>query len=188
MTKRITIRPPKPPPWDVLLTVSKFRNPVAGSGCAAALTDHDIAVGTPPGPEYLLHVGTFQKNLKVPQTLRVMCSGAVLRFIVEGPKGDPEKYQPIGIAFARADGTKPAAAPWIAGSRALMNSPFSVIGFQPGVLEVENIPIKDLQGLTPAGKIQVPKPDFITYKFSVIIQRQSDGAIGIIDPYIENEN
>jgi hypothetical protein len=33
-----------------------------------------------------------------------------------------------------------------------------------------------------------PHPRWITYKFSIFIQRERDGAIGIIDPYIENEN
>ena len=86
------------------------------------------------------------------------------------------------------DGTTPAAVLWGVGSKSVPGFPFSVVGLQQGVLEIEDLPTMNLQGLASDGKVQVPKPDFITYKFSVIIQRLRDGAIGIIDPYIENEN
>jgi hypothetical protein len=93
--------------------------------------------------------------------------GAVkLRF--EITSGDSETYFPAGITFQH-ERTQAAAG------CGASDSPFSAMKVDGTLLEVTDTVIN-----APATRD--------TYKFSVLIQRARDGALGIIDPFIENEN
>ncbi len=172
------------PTIDVILTVHRFRDAINGALRGGSLTDHDIDI-TNPNKKCHLKDGDYQRRSGVigERTIRVESPGAILRFIVAGAGADTEIYHPIGIAFARADGTEPAA---VFLKFAQPNSPFNVVEAQLGILVIEDAIAPGLEGRNPTGRTEIPP--YITYKFSVIIQRKSDGAIGIIDPYIENQN
>jgi hypothetical protein len=102
---------------------------------------------------------------KVPDLLRVKFPGATIRFTVKS-----DEYYPVGIAFWLREGV---AKPNDEQSLGLSNFDPSRIRRLGHVLYITDT-FKD------------EKP-YDRYKFSVIIQRASDGAIGIIDPGIVHE-
>jgi hypothetical protein len=170
---------------EVVLTVTKFRDVLQGPFKEGTCSEHQIAVPAKTQSVFL-HTGYYQENKKEMRTIRVDLPGAVLRFTVAKNMQDKEDYRPIGITFARADKTQPSAVYCIAGTQTAPNSPFRLTGVNRSWLEVEDTIVPGQQGLDNKG--ETVTPTHITYKFSVIIQRHSDGAIGIIDPYVENEN
>jgi hypothetical protein len=101
--------------------------------------------------------------------------GAILRFQVAGDGGP---YWPVGLAFVRVNVPSPTAVLWGIGPWTIPGSPFTAVRFENGVLDVSDVIA------SPPTDPASPK----LFKFSLFIQRLSDGAIGIIDPYLENEN
>ena len=134
-------------------------------------------------PKYLLKTGDEQwrreRDDQNKRTIRVSQPGAILQFTVKGP-GDT--YEPIGITFERSDSEDfkevPVDKP---------ESPFSELKVDATALQFKNVPLYGQEGMS-GGKKQATRPTHITYKFSLHIKRASDGAVGIIDPYVENEN
>lgn len=121
------------------------------------------------------------------ETVHVPLPGAILRFEITGELGQTNAYRPVGIAFRRADDTPPAAVAWSTGEHPLPLRPFSAFELNGHYVQITDIPQRRVMSLDPEYS-KKPWPRWITYKFSIFIQRDSDGAIGIIDPYIENEN
>jgi hypothetical protein len=103
---------------------------------------------------------------KEPATLRIKAPGATIRFTVT-----PGEYYPIGIAFWLLEGaSKPS------------------VNARLGLLDIEPCEIRrfgHVLYITDTFKNQEP---YARYKFSVIIQRANDGALGIIDPDIIHES
>ncbi len=99
-------------------------------------------------------------------TVCVDAPGATIRLIIASADGDKTKYFPAGITFVREE------------SESLIEK--VLLGWIH--LPQRRIVI-DGQSLTFTNRFKKGK-DEILYKFSVIIQRGSDGAIGIIDPGI----
>ena len=167
---------------DITLTVTRFRNLLEPAAGSAPLTDFIMT-----GPEEgngRLKMGDYQKGAPAGAryTLRVQRPGVVLRFTIAA-RADGERYLPVGIAFERGDGTAPTAVPVVTGNHGKTDTPFSDLEIKGATIQVLDRPL----GGVPA-KGETTPPRRVTYKFSVFIQRQSDGALGLIDPWIENEN
>lgn len=129
-------------------------------------TDHSMKAALPhPRVRHIPTVGGQSGTLKVKRT------GVTLCFTIkaENPK---HKYYPLGIAFVRRN------------NRGRDNDEDDVLGrknFSFGKMHLfgRSLYITDnFRDVGPADR----------YKFSVIIQREHDGAIGIIDPPVEHEN
>jgi hypothetical protein len=177
-----------PTTFDVTLTVTQFRtvtqDPLTSSG-GGGLTDHTIAIANENPNLCFLHTGTYARGTEK-TTIRVQKDrnaqthpNVVFQFKVTSSDG--ESYAPIGIAFARADKTSPAAVRCEMSSASAADTPFSGLNITNDVLTVVNSPLRK-------GNSNVSTDTHTTYKFSVVIQRKKDGAIGILDPEIENEN
>lgn len=167
---------------DVTLTVTRFQSLFEATGGRVPLSDFEMS-----GPEEgngRLKIGDYQKGSPpgARHTLRVQRPGVVVRFTVASAT-DGERYLPVGISFERADQTAPVAVPWTTEKRAPAGSPFSGLTIEGPTIQVVDRPI----GGVPATSEPTP-PRRVSYKFSVFVQRQSDGALGLIDPTIENEN
>jgi hypothetical protein len=101
-----------------------------------------------------------------PNTLKIGSPGATLRFTVS-----PDAYYPVGISFLLLEGV---AKPDDQARLGLLNFDQSQIRRLDHVLYV-----------TDTFNDEIP---YDRYKFSVIIQRARDGALGIIDPDIVHES
>ncbi len=105
-------------------------------------------------------------NPDKPNTLRIKRNGATVRFTIK-----PDNYLPVGIAFQLRSG--------VSGAGALKRL---------GMLNFEQAQMPRTEHeLCVTDKFKDEDGDD-DYKFSVIIQRASDGAIGIIDPGIEHDS
>ena len=162
---------------DVTLTVTKFCDILAGRLRKGSLAGHAIAVAKNKS-NVVLKTGFYQLNVK--GTIRVPRPGAILRFNIKAQKKGTT-YRPVGIAFARADKTRPMGVHWSTNRTIGRHTPFS--GFQTDgrTMQITDLPLK-------RGNQHASPKNYTTYKFSVYIQRESDGRIGVIDPYIENQN
>jgi hypothetical protein len=135
---------------------------------------------------------------KKKHTVHVPSPGAILRFEITGELENTDSYRPVGIAFERADGTGARAVEWSTGEHPLPLRPFSAFELNGHYLQITDIPRRRVltsdrgwlasDECVTTGERKPDQPPWITYKFSIFIQQRSDGAIGIIDPYIENEN
>jgi hypothetical protein len=101
------------------------------------------------------------------ETLRVKPKGATLLFTIT-----PDEYCPVGITFSMGGKRKPT-----------VNDQKRL-----GILNFAQLKIRpDERSLQVTDHFKaIGKDD--RYKFSMIIQRVKDGAIGIIDPGIVNES
>jgi hypothetical protein len=99
------------------------------------------------------------------QLISVNAPGAILQFVVE-----PNLYLPIGISF------------WMLPTDAKVGAEQKA-----GLVDFEDPQIQR-RGRTISinDRFKSGGPYFI-YKFSMVIQRLSDGKLGIVDPGIENE-
>ena len=100
--------------------------------------------------------------------LYIKSPGAVIRFTMTS-SADKKNYYPLGIAFVRENGRSETDAQRLG----FLNFPQS-----------ETRPKGRTLSITDTYKDRSQR---VRFKFSVIIQRGSDGAIGIIDPGIVHE-
>lgn len=143
------------PPAEVVITVTKFR-PVLSPELRG---DRDTS--------YTMRLKRPHRRVAIKDdTVCVDAPGATIRLIIASADGDKTKYFPAGITFVREE------------SESLIEK--VLLGWIH--LPQRRIVI-DGQSLTFTNRFKKGK-DEILYKFSVIIQRGSDGAIGIIDPGI----
>lgn len=104
-----------------------------------------------------------------------------LKFRITDSAGNEGTYYPVGLALNRADGTRPAGAP--ASAKRTHPSPFSMLKLNPTLGRFEFL----------VEKLNVPPHDpanvnrtHTTYQYTVFFQHLETGAIGVIDPQIEN--
>jgi len=102
-------------------------------------------------------------------TIIVRPPGAPIHFTLTTGDGTNERYYPVGITFVRANAKK--------------------VGddLRLGFI---NFPERDTHAAKKALRIDDVYKDAdypVRYKFSVVVQRGSDGKIGIIDPDIDHE-
>jgi hypothetical protein len=110
-------------------------------------------------------------------SIRVRRPGTALCFKVFDTYGTA--YLAVGVTFTSlADRSSPFAVACETGPGRPVGTPFGGLKLDDGELQfVDYLP-----------GIAAEPQAFTPYKFSILIQRVSDGALGLIDPEVENEN
>ncbi len=147
-------------PAEIQLTVTRFKT-VLTSEAAPCSRDTGFAMKLlRPNP------GVSVKG----DVIYVSYPGAVLRFTIDSAAGDKNNYYPVGITFLRRGDSKVGEAQRL-----------GFLNFSPPQID----PAK--RSLAVAYRAKGDEPGS-RYKFSVVVQRGSDGSIGIIDPDIVHDN
>jgi hypothetical protein len=153
-------------PAHVTLTVTKFVDVLTSEAPAHERnTECEMKVGT---DQPRVAKATVQKGK--PPVLRVTGGGATFRFWI-GSKIRKETFYPLGIAFRRRN------------NRGRDNDKKDTLGrknFSFASMHLWGRAMYITDSFKDCGSND-------RYKFSVIIQRQHDGAIGIIDPDLEHD-
>lgn len=147
-------------PAEVRMTVTRFKDVLATASS-----------GTARGTGYAMKLIAKHPSVAIlGDVIYVKSPGAGLRFTLAAAPGDRENYYPIGIAFVRAGKGNTSDEQRLG----LLN--FAQRDTRP-------------EGRSLAITYRyLDDPRDVRYKFSVVIQRGSDGRIGIIDPAIEHDN
>ena len=158
-------------PAEVALNVTGFKDVLAvrvpAAKRASLLTNSlsncrgTTATMTMSEPHPLVRVDS-----KEPDTLKIKSPGATIRFTLKS-----DEFYPVGIAFLLREGV----------ARPNDEQKLGLLNFDQSKIRR----FGHVQYITDTFKDEKP---YDRYKFSVIIQRASDGAIGIIDPGIEHES
>ncbi|MFT3830881.1 MAG: hypothetical protein QM691_14355 [Opitutaceae bacterium] len=146
-------------PAEVVITVTEFRPVLSPELRGARDTGYTMKLK-----------GRHPRVSLKDDTLVVKAPGAVIRLTIAAAAGDKTKYYPAGITFVREDSEKLSEALRLG---------------RPDLLQRKIV--IDGQTLTFTDRFKKGTENTL-YKFSVILQRGTDGAIGIIDPGIENDN
>jgi hypothetical protein len=143
-------------PVDVRITVTKFREVLARDKS-----------GRDRSTEYTMRLGRNHPLAEVNgENLFIRPPGATLKFTIRSSASDKENYYPVGITFLR-EGEKSSSDRQRLG---FLNFPRGEIRF-------------DVRSLSTTDTYKDPSRN-VRFKFSLVIQRGSDGKIGIIDPRI----
>lgn len=160
MTTSIAPTPANEPnPVDITIEVTKFQD-VLARGTSDGGRDTSYAM-TMPQKDPRAHIQDENIYIKRP--------GAPLRFSVTSADVSKERYFPVGIAFVR-DGACSGGDEQRLGLLNFLEKNTRTEGRKLLITDSYNEQVK------------------CRYKFSVVIQRGSDGAIGIIDPGIIHED
>jgi hypothetical protein len=143
---------------EVVLTVTEFRPVLSPEVRGLPSTGYKMCLKKP-------HRRVSLKD----DTLVVKHPGATIRLTIASLANDKTTYFPAGVTFVRED-SKDLSVIERLGQRDILQRRITIDG----------------QTLTFTDRFTKGK-DNVMYKFSVIIQRGADGAIGIIDPGIEND-
>ena len=147
-------------PIEVTIAVTKFRGVLA-----------DGAAPGGRGTAYAMKIGNEDPRVMIKgDDIYIKRPGATLRFTIGSATGDRQWYYPVGVAFVR-EGALSSGDEQRLG---LLNFPESMTRMDGRTFVI-----------TDTYKDYAP---YVRYKFSVAIQRGSDGKIGIIDPEIIHEN
>ena len=104
------------------------------------------------------------------EVLHVTAPGATLKFVVS-PKGGAEVFYPVGIAFVRR------------------HPPAEKVEDPLGLQVFHRLPSADPEAMLIDDRFApTPRRMAVQYEFWLVIQRGSDGKLGIIDPGIINES
>lgn len=147
-------------PAEILITVTKFRDVLAGEASRAFRgTDYEMKMQRK-------HPLVYIKD----DVVYVRSPGATIRFTIDSCSEDKEKYYPSGITFVR-EGKNSTTDEQKLGKKNFLQRKIFLNG----------------KKLTLTDSYKDEQLD-VRFKFSVVIQRGSDGAIGVIDPVIEHDN
>jgi hypothetical protein len=147
-------------PAEITIKVTQFREVLAPEASRAGRgTDYEMKMRK-------RHPRVFIKA----DTIHIKTPGAVLRFTITSSPEDKEKYYPAGITFVREGLESTSDGQRLGKENFLQRKIF---------LDGRTLTLTDSYKDEARG---------VRYKFSVIIQRGSDGAIGIIDPGIEHDD
>jgi len=146
-------------PAAVTLTVIRFKDVLAPDASGQRRdTSHAMKMAKK-------HSQVFVKG----DDLHVKPYGATIRFTLSSSPGDREKYYPVGVTFAReGKGTTSD------------EQRLGMVNFSPRQIRLEGHSLSITDNYKEDGKVR--------YEFSIVIQRGSDGKIGIIDPGIVHED
>ena len=122
------------------------------------------------GTEYVMKLGRKDPRAVIKgDDIYVKRPGAMIRFTITSSAADKQRYYPIGIGFVR-EGDRNSSDEQRLG---LLNFP-------------QSLTRPDRRTIVIADTFR-DEARHVRYKFSVIIQRGSDGKIGIIDPGIVHD-
>lgn len=158
-------------PAEVALEVIEFRDVLATDGPVAKRRSLlENALRHPRGSTARMTVSRPHPRVRIdskePDTLKVKAPGATIRFTIA-----PGQYYAIGIAF------------WL---RAGVANPG--VNARLGLMDIEPCTIHRFGHVLYVTDTFKNRKPFAKYKFSVVIQRASDGALGIVDPGIEHDS
>ena len=158
-------------PAEVALDVIEFKDVLANGGSVAKRRSFLKKVFySPRGSTARMTVSKPHPRVRIdskePAILKVKAPGATIRFTVS-----PDEYYAIGISFLLLEG--------------LSNPGVSA---KLGLLDIEPCKIHRFGHVLYVTDTFKNRKPFAKYKFSIIIQRASDGALGIIDPGIEHDS
>lgn len=155
-TSKVNLPSTTEKPVDVRITVTKFKDVLARDKS-----------GQRRDTEYTMRLGRKHRLAAIKDdNLLIRPPGAMIRFTIGSSASDSEKYYPVGITFLR-EGEKNTSDRQRLG---LLNFPQSETRFDGRALSITDT-YKDASL-------------YVRFKFSIVIQRGSDGKIGIIDPGI----
>jgi len=148
-----------PKPVEVTITVRKFKDVlVTAAARGGRATD------------YAMKLGSNDPRAEIKgNDIYIKRPGATLRFTIASSAADQMRYYPIGISFLREGDRSSSDAQRLG----LLNFPQNQTRMDGPTLTI-----------TDAYKDEAR---YVRYKFSVVVQRGSDGRIGIIDPGIVHE-
>ncbi len=143
-------------PVDVILLVTRFRDVLAPKPSRSG-----------NATDYVMKLARRDPRVFVKgDDLYINNPGAPVRFTLASRPGDRQRYYPLGIAFVRE------------GARSKSDEErLGFLNFPPEETRADDrslLILDTYRDRAPA----------VRYKFSVYIQRGSDGAIGVIDPDI----
>jgi len=145
-------------PAEITITVNQFKDVLSPEA-------------GDPGTRCGMHMKRRHRHVTVKDnTILVWKPGATIRFTIVPAPGDKEKYYPAGITYVREGATSTSD-----------RQRLGLLNFPQGRTRVDG------QTLTFTDSYR-DKAKKIRYKFSVLIQRGSDGKIGLIDPDIVHED
>jgi hypothetical protein len=149
-------------PAEVLISVTKFRD-VLGATAAASRSGRQT--------DYRMRMKNEHPHVCVEgDRVCVMRPGAPIRFTVDAADGEQEKYFPVGITFVRGDSGGEGD-----------EQRLGLLNFLQKNTHAKGRSLSIVDSYQDSAK-------GTRYKFSVIVQRGSDGKIGIIDPDIIHED
>jgi hypothetical protein len=148
-----------PVPVEVIITVTRFKNVLAPDASRKG-----------PGTDYTMklrakHPLAFIKG----DNLFIKRPGAAIRFTLASSRGKAT-YYPVGITFVRED----------EGSTSDVQR-LGLLNFPQGLIRPDGPALTITDSYRDEARC-------VRFKFSVVIQRGSDGAVGIIDPGIVHED
>jgi hypothetical protein len=145
-------------PVEVTIAVTKFKDVLADAQRDGC------------GTMYTMKLGRKDPRAEIRgDDIYIQRPGAPIRFTIASARADRKRYYPVGIAFVREGGRNSGDEQRLG----LLNFPQSQTRMARHTLLITDSYKDDAQ--------------YVRYKFSVIIQRGSDGKIGIIDPGIVHE-
>ncbi len=149
-----------PEPVEVVIAVTRFKDVLAPEAAGASRdTEYTMKLQQPHPRAVIKGNGIYVKR-----------PGAILRFTIASTGTDRQRYFPVGIAFVR-DGNDHVSDEHRLGHPTFPQTQTRLDGC---ALQIDD--------RFPA------ETRTVRHKFSVAIQRGSDGRIGIIDPDIIHEN
>jgi hypothetical protein len=153
-------------------TAASDRNPIEVSISIKRFVDvlTTLAGRTCRGTEYAMKLKRKDPRAFIRgDIIYVRPPGGVIRFSINSVPGDKERYYPAGITFLRE------------------GEPYGNNMLRLGMLNFpQSRTHADGQTLSIFDSYKDDAPR-VRYKFSVIVQRGSDGSIGIVDPGIDHE-
>jgi hypothetical protein len=153
-------------------TAASARNPIEVSIFVRRFVDvlTTVAGRTCRGTEYVMKLRRKDPRAFIRgEIIYVRPPGGVIRFTISSVAGDKDLYYPTGITFLRE------GEPY--GNNMLR---LGMLNFPQSRIHADGHSFSILDSY----KDDAPR---VRYKFSLIIQRGSDGSIGIIDPGIDHE-
>ncbi len=146
-------------PVEVVITVTQFNDVFAGGGPDGAGTGYAMQLRKPDPRAEIKDDDIYVKR-----------PGAVLRFTIASAETDRNRYYPVGIAFVREGNDSTSD-----------EHRLGILNFPPLHMRVDG------RTLLISDRYHA-ETRRVRHKFSVLIQRGSDGKIGVIDPGIIHEN
>jgi hypothetical protein len=144
-------------PVEVAIAITKFKDVLT--------TD---ATGAGCGTDYVMKLKRSHARARIEgDTLFLKPPALAIRFTIGTADGTKEKYYPLGIAFVREGDESP-------------RDRLGLLNFPQVRTHAEGLSLAVKDTFADKGK-------HVRYKFSVVIQRESDGRIGIVDPGIDHE-
>jgi hypothetical protein len=160
MKTRLAVAPARTSkPIDIVIGVAKFRDVLANETSRSGRgTDYVMKLRRPDSRAYIKGEDIYVKR-----------PGAPIRFTIVSGSADKDHYYPVGITFVRESDRNDSE-----------RQRLGFLNFPQRATHAEGRTLTILDSYRDRSSVR--------YKFSVVLQRGSDGKIGIVDPGIIHES